>query len=297
MRSLLDQVLRHAVSPVTDTAIPGLSLSTLSRPGSGMPTLFAPVTCLILQGAKRVTIGDAVLQFDRARYFVASLDMPATGQILAASPARPYVAVGLALDRATIADLIAEMPRELIGRDGPSERSSFGISPVTPELLEAWGAMLALLDRPDDIANLAPMREREILYRLLRGPLGGHLCQFAQEDSRLSRIRRAIGRIRSQYDAPLRTATLADVAGMSVASFHRHFRAATGLSPLQYQKTLRLHAARRLLASGTEASSAAYAVGYESASQFSREYSRSFGLPPTRDRIDPTGMATNDAVA
>lgn len=284
MGSMLDRVVRHAASPCADTAIPRVSLSILSSPGSGGSTVLTPVTCLILQGRKQVTIGDTVLHYDSASYFVASLDLPATGLVSEASPEQPYVAVGLALDRVMLADLIAGMPPALIGSEpAPDDRACFGVAPVTDDLLEAWARLLALLDQPDDIAVLAEAREREILYRLLRGPLGGHLRQIAQDDSRLERIRRVIDWIRAHYDETLRTGMLAEIAGMSVASFHRHFRAATAMSPLQYQKTLRLHMARRLLVSGLEAGEAAYSVGYESASQFSREYSRAFGVPPSRD--------------
>lgn len=279
------RVMRHARSPCSSTAIPRLTLSMLSEPRSGTSTVHAPVTCLVLQGTKHVSIGDAVLQYDSASCFVASLDLPATGRVLCASPDRPYLAVGLALDREVLAELIASLPPGSIDHAGPSrtERPGFALGAVTADLLEAWAGLLALLDRPDDIPALAPAREREVLYRLLRGPLGGQLCQMAQEDGRLARIRRAMRWIREHYDETLPTARLADLAGMSVASFHRHFRAATAMSPLQYQKTLRLQAARRLLASGMAASRAAYSVGYASASQFSREYGRSFGLPPSRD--------------
>jgi len=279
------RVMRHAQSPCGGTTIPRLTLTMLSEPRSGTSTVHAPVTCLVLQGTKRVAIGDAVLQYDSASCFVASLDLPAMGRVLCASPDRPYLAVGLALDREVLAELIASLPAGSIDHAGLSraERPGFALGAVTADLLAAWAALLALLDRPDDIPALAAAREREVLYRLLRGPLGGHLCQMAQEDGRLARIRGTMNWIRQHYDDALPTARVADMAGMSVASFHRHFRAATAMSPLQYQKTLRLHAARRLLASGMAASRAAYSVGYASASQFSREYARFFGLPPSRD--------------
>lgn len=283
MRRLVTRCVA-APAPFTDTAIPRVKLGVLSAPGSGISTVFAPVMCLVLQGVKRVTIGDAMLRIDSSSYFIASLDMPATGQVLDASPERPFVAVGLMLDRATLAELIASMPPELIGRESMrAERPGFALGVVTEDLLAAWQGLLALLDRPDDIATLAPMREREILYRLLRGPLGGHLRRFAQEDGRIARVRRSIGWIRDHSEEVLRTAELAEIAGMSVATFHRHFRAATAMSPLQYQKTLRLHAARRLLVSGMDASHVAYSVGYESTSHFSRDYRRAFGVPPSRD--------------
>jgi len=292
------QAIRHANLPYDETVVPRLALATLTAPSSGIVSIYEPVTCLILQGTKQVMIGDRMLRYDSASYFVASLDLPAVSHVVEASPQRPYVAAALTLDRGMIADLIATMPADTIGAgftgiDGPS----FAVSAVTPDLIEAWAGLLALLDRPDDIAMLGPLREREILYRLLQGPLGGQLCQIAQEDSRLSQVRRAIEWMRGHYEEGLRTATLAEIAGMSVASFHRHFKAATAMSPLQYQKILRLHAARRLLAGGAEASRAAYAVGYESASQFSREYRRAFGLPPSHDAERLRGTAWQAAAA
>ncbi|WP_262982725.1 AraC family transcriptional regulator [Sphingobium sp. SCG-1] len=271
-----------------------MTLSTIFKPSTGVSTVHTPVTCLILQGAKRVSIGDAVLQYDNSSYFVASLDVPGTGQILEARPDAPYVAVGMRLDRSALAELVATMPTGLIDHGGTSPgRSSFALSAITPDLLDAWARLLALLDHPEDIAALAAAREREILYCLLKGHLGGQLCQMAQEDSRLARIRRTIHWIQGHYTEELRTVRLSEIAGMSVASFHRHFRAATAMSPLQYQKTLRLQAARRFLAAGWEASRAAYSVGYESATQFSREYSRAFGTPPSRDRMELIGRSTS----
>jgi len=282
--SICAQVLRHAVSPYYESPVPRLVVATQCAPTSGVATVYEPVTCLILQGTKQVVIGDAVLRYDASSYFVASLDLPAVGRVVEATADKPYVAAALRLDRALLADLIASMDPAAIGHDAPrGELTGFAVSAVTPEMLEAWAGLLALLDQPGDIAMLAPMREREILYRLLQGPLGGQLCAIAQEDSRLSRVRRAILWMHEHYEEMLRTSALAEIAGMSVASFHRHFKAATAMSPLQFQKTLRLHAARRLLASGSEASRAAYSVGYESASQFSREYARAFGMPPSRD--------------
>ena len=296
--SVRKQAMRHANSPYCATAIPRVVLASMSEPTSGMATVYEPVTCLILQGSKQVTIGDQVLRYDSASYFIASLDLPATSHVIDACPDKPYVSAALTLDRAVLADLIATMPEGSVGAgaagyDGPG----FAVSGMTAELLDAWAGLLALLDRPDDIAMLAPLREREILYRLLQGPLGGQLRAIAQDDGRMPQVRRAIAWMRSHYEEAVRTAALAEIAGMSVASFHRHFKAATAMSPLQYQKTLRLHAARRLLASGAEASRAAYSVGYESASQFSREYSRTFGLPPSRDAERLRGLPMTTGVA
>ncbi|MDB5468112.1 MAG: transcriptional regulator, partial [Phenylobacterium sp.] len=158
-------------------------------------------------------------------------------------------------------------------------------------LVDAWLRLLSLLDRPRDIRVLAPMLEREILYRLLQGPQAEVLRQVARADSRLSRVRRAIAWIRAHYDQQLRIAALAELAGMSPASLHRHFKAVTAMSPLQFQKSLRLQHARRLLMADQDAARAGYAVGYESASQFSREYARLFGAPPTRDAMRLRGDA------
>lgn len=287
--SICAQVLRHAVSPYYETPVPRLVVATQCAPTSGVATVYEPVTCLILQGTKQVVIGDQMLRYDASSYFVASLDLPAVGRVVEATPDKPYVAAALRLDRTVLADLIASMDPAAIGH-APGELAGFAVALVTEELVEAWAGLLGLLDRPGDVAMLAPMREREILYRLLQGPLGGQLCAIAQEDSRLSRVRRAILWMHEHYEEMLRTAALAEIAGMSIASFHRHFKAATAMSPLQFQKTLRLHAARRLLASGSEASRAAYSVGYESASQFSREYARAFGMPPSRDAERLRGM-------
>ncbi len=177
------------------------------------------------------------------------------------------------------------------------ETRGFGVSAVTPDLLDAWARLIALLDTPDDIPVLAPIHEREILYRLLKGPQGGVLRQIVRTDSRLSRVRQAIVWIRAHFDEMLRVEDLAERAGMSPASFHRHFKAVTAMSPLQYQKTLRLQEARRLLIASGGAARAAHMVGYESASQFSREYARMFGAPPHRDagRLRGGGAALEEA--
>jgi AraC-like DNA-binding protein len=234
--------------------------------------------CLVLQGAKRLMIGDRILRYDPACSFIASLELPASGCVIEATPERPYVGVSLILDRALLGELLPHAPERMDG-----DAAGFSVDPITPALLDAWEQLLALLDAPQDIAVLGPLREREILYRLLCGPQGPMLRQIVCENSRLSQVRRAIQWLQAHFDRKMRIEMLAEIAGMSVPSFHRHFKAATAMSPLQFQKTLRLQAARRLLATSVEASRAAYSVGYESASQFSREYARMFGAPPSRD--------------
>jgi AraC-like DNA-binding protein len=283
---------RHADGPSKSTAIPRLNLHAGHGPTPPVSGLLEPKFCLVLQGAKQIMIGEQVLRYDPATFFIASVELPVSGCIVEATPERPYMGLTLDLDRDALAALIADVP----GR-AEAETQAFAVSAVTPELLDPWCRLLGLLETPADIAVLAPLIEREILYRLLCGPQGGLLRQAAREDSRLAQVRQAIGWIRDHYDRPLRIEALADLAGMSVASFHRHFRAATAMSPLQYQKSLRLQQARRLLVASSEAARAAYAVGYESASQFSREYTRMFGLPPARDAVRLREAGLGEALA
>jgi AraC-like DNA-binding protein len=277
---------RHASGRRTETPIPRVAIN-LGRETTGpLPGLYEPMLCLVLQGAKEVMIGDRLLRYDTASYFIASVELPASGRIAQASHTQPYIAVSLALDREGLAGLLPDAPAR-----AEAHAAGFAISPVTPHLLDPWLRLLRLLDTPQDIPVLAPLIEREILYRLLQGPQGGALRQVARADSRLSQVRNAMAWIRMHYDKPLRVDALAESAGMSAASFHRHFKAATAMSPLQYQKTLRLQQARRLLIAEKDASQAGYAVGYESASQFSREYARLFGAPPARDALRLRGDA------
>jgi AraC-like DNA-binding protein len=269
---------RHAGYPERVASLPRLGLFVSHGKTCATSTLYRPMICLVLQGAKEVTIGSHMLRYDPASYFVATLELPVSGKIVEASPEQPYVCASLALDHDMIAALVPDVP----GRP-EAQGAGFAVSPVTSSLLDSWSRLLGLLDTPHDIPVLAPMFEREILYRLLQGPQGNVLRQIARADSRIAQVRQAICWIKAHYDEPLRIEALADLAGMSLASFHRHFKAATAMSPLQYQKKLRLQEARRLLIVNADATRAAYSVGYESASQFSREYARMFGAPPSRD--------------
>jgi len=279
-------VSRHADDRVVQTAIPGVRVSCARGPTIPLSGIFEPAVCFVVQGAKRVAIGDAVLRYDAASYFIVSLEVAATGFISEASDATPYLAVSLEIDRKALADLLIQLPER---QQGPTV--GFGVGTTTPELFGSLCRLLDLLDRPQDIPVLAPMLHREVLYRLLQGEQGDMLRQIARADSRLSQVRRALGWIRAHFDEPLRIEQLAALAGMSKASLHRHFKAAAAMSPLQYQKRLRLQEARRLLAANLDAQEAAYRVGYESVSQFSREYARLFGQPPGRDAGRMRGRA------
>ncbi|HEV7691672.1 MAG TPA: AraC family transcriptional regulator [Hyphomonadaceae bacterium] len=272
------QATRHGGPGTVQSAIPSVAITCAphtTQPAIGM---FQPRFCLVLQGAKEVTIGERRMRYDPNNYFIASLEVPASGCIIEASASHPYIGLSMGLDAEMLAALLTDFP----GRDD-NDTVSFAVSPVTADLLDPWVRLMRLLDTPADIPVLAPMIEREILYRLVQGPQGRTLRQIARADSRLGQVRRAIAWIREHFDQALRVEALAELAGMSTASFHRHFKAATAMSPLQYQKSIRLQQARRMLVTKQNAARVGYAVGYESASQFSREYARQFGLPPARD--------------
>ncbi|ANL68477.1 AraC family transcriptional regulator protein (plasmid) [Rhizobium phaseoli] len=277
----IDLALRHARSGMTVTPIQRLEIGVGQAISGTAPCLYRSMICFILQGSKDVVIHDTLLRYDSAQYLVSALDLPLSGQIHDADGGRPYVAVSLVLDPAVLAEIASTMPPV---RDADAPGIGIAINPMTPPLRDTLLRLLALLDTPADIPVLAPMAERELLYRLLQGPQGRLLRHIAQPEGALGRIRRAVEWIRDNQNGRLRIEALCDASGMSRASLHRHFVALTGLSPIQYQKQLRLQEARQLLLSGDRtASDVAFAVGYESASQFSREYLRQFGAPPVRD--------------
>jgi len=291
MQTMLDE-MRTLVARHTDRpAPPRLRLVVNSRTAPTEPAhgLYQPMLCFVLQGAKRVIIGERVVEYRAGHFLVASVDLPVIGQVIEASAEQPYMVVAVALDPASIAALLIDLPH---APDGEAE-AGISISPMTADLIDPLLRLTRLLDTPGDIAVMAPMLEREILYRVLLGPQGAILRQIARSDSRLSQVRRAIDWIRQHYAEPLRVEHLAGLAGMSASSFHRHFKAVTAMSPLAYHKQIRLQEARRrLIAAPAAAARVAYAVGYESASQFSREYTRLFGLPPIRDAARLRGSGT-----
>ena len=276
----LDIVTRHAATGMTQTLIPRLDIVVGEGSTGTAPCLYRSMICFILQGSKRVAINDTVLSYDSAQYSISALDLPLIGEIIDAGKGRPYVAVSLVLDPALLAELAATMPPV---HESDHKGMGVAVNPMTAPLRDTLLRLLSLLDNPADIPVLGPMIERELLYRLLQGPQGRLLRQIARPEGALERVRRAVTWIRDHPDTHLRIDTLCDASGMSRASLHRHFQAITGFSPLQYQKHLRLQEARQLLLSGSHsAADAAFAVGYESASQFSREYLRQFGAPPAR---------------
>lgn len=277
--SLRDEVLANAADDLTATKIPRVDFYRVSQPMALPPEIYSPFVSLILQGEKRLQVGAQSIRYSAGEMFTASFDLPATGEITEASEALPYLAVRLTLDFAAIRDLLHQMPVS----DIPASQPGIGVNQVNDTLADAWLRMVRLLAKPDEIGVMAPLVEREILYRLLQGPQGGVLRQAAEVNGHFAKIRKALVWLRTHYATAFRIEALAAIAGMSLSAFHRGFRACTGLSPLQYQKHLRLYEARNALAlrPGNVAAVAAD-VGYESLTQFTREYARLFGEPPAR---------------
>jgi AraC-like DNA-binding protein len=276
----LDALRAIAMSAGDTWTATGLPRVAMVRAEACSNQVYGPMLHLVLQGSKSLSIGGQVVHIEAPGYFIVPVALPALGQVTAQSGAAPYLAVCLALDPAIIAAMLADLPAAGKIPYG----SEVGVAQAGPDLIDAWLRMMQLVARPDDVAMMAPLIEREILFRVLQGPHGDVLRQIAHADSRLSQVRRAIDWIREHMAQPLRVGPLAALAGMSVAAFYRHFRAVTAMTPIQYQKSLRLLKARRLLLfEPFDAASVAFTVGYESASQFSREYARMFGLPPMRD--------------
>ena len=279
----INLLLRHTPTDgVHGCAVPGLQLIRASAPALPLPALYEPGLVLVLQGRKQATLGSEVLHYDPLHCLLVAMTLLPVGQVTEATPELPYLCLLLLSSPQTLADLLIEVGPAWGGTDTPADPArGLNLAPVSAELLDAALRLLRLLDAPQDVAVLAPMLRREVFYRVLTGPLGPRLRALAQEHSRGRRVGRAIELLQAHWDQPLRIEDLAAAAHMSPSSLHLHFKQLTALSPLQYQKQLRLQRARQLMLSeGLDAASAAHRVGYESPSQFSREYRRLFGAPP-----------------
>ncbi|MFV0359874.1 AraC family transcriptional regulator N-terminal domain-containing protein [Tropicimonas sp.] len=261
-----------------ETPVPGLVVSSATAPSGPFHGVYQPSLCVVLQGAKVSYLGAHPYRYDAGKCLIASLDVPIRAEITDASPDIPYVAIALGIEPSVVAELLLEQD---CGE--PPTSAALGVHPLPDELHDPLRRLLALPERPGDIPVLAPMIRREIVWRLLSGPQGTALRQIGLADSRMGRIGRATAWIRDHFTEPLSVPHLAALAAMSPATFHRHFRTATGMTPVQYRKRLRLQEARRLLLDGADVARTGYTIGYESASQFSREYRRLFGAPPGRD--------------
>jgi AraC-like DNA-binding protein len=280
LTKLAAAIERHTgADGVYDTAVPALRLSRFSTPTDLVALVYEPCVCVVVQGAKEVLLEEEAYHLDPAHSLLVSVDLPVEAHVVEASPGRPYLAVRLSLDPAVVGELLADgtpLP-------GPPGRG-IAVTPVGQSLLDAVGRLVALLGSPQDVGPLAPLALREITYRLLTGQQGWRLRQIATAGAPAHRIASAIRWLKERFADPLSVESLARQVGMSPSAFHLHFKGVTALSPLQYQKRLRLQEARRLmLGEGLDAAEAAFRVGYESPSQFGREYRREFGAPPRRD--------------
>lgn len=285
--SMLDElkqlILRHAASHAARPALPNVVLSSYFAPTQPVRHIAEPALALVVQGAKQVALGKQVFRYATGQYLIYLVDLPLSSNVIQASEEEPLLGLGLVLRPEAIASLLLESsapPK----KKGEQSKSSIAVSELSDDLLDPVVRLIRLLDKPNDIPILAQSIEREILWRLINGEQGVMVRQLGLADSRTMQIARAIKWIRDHYAETIRIERLADVAGMSTTSFYRHFLAATSLSPIQFQKHVRLQMARSLLASSLRGiADIGLAVGYESPSQFSREYHRLFGRPPRED--------------
>ncbi|MCK1638346.1 AraC family transcriptional regulator [Bradyrhizobium sp. 157] len=282
--TLLKAVRRYAEvyadpAGVARTPIPGLTTIRATAPSGLDYAISRPLVCLVLQGTKHVTMGNRAFTFRAGDSLLITADVPTVSRITRASIAVPYFSLVLDLDPAVIADLAVEMKAVPIAEGAPVHHE-----PTDAEVADAALRLIRLIERPASVPVLRTQLVREMHYWLLSGRHGAAIRRLGWPDGHAQRVARAVAVLRAEFTQPLRVARLAAVAGMSPSSFHQHFRTVTSLSPLQFQKQLRLIEARRLMLSdGVTSSSAAFAVGYESVSQFTREYGRMFGLPPVRE--------------
>lgn len=268
---------------VNATPLPGVSAIRVSRPGDEMThALHQPAVCLIAQGAKRVMLRTEAYAYDPSRVLVFTVDLPISAQVTRASRAEPYLCFRLDIDPIQVADIVVQS--NMAPSTAHAGRCGLYLTATTPELLDAVLRLMRLAGKPEEAPLLAPLAVREILFRLLQGPEGHRLASVAGGESHAGRVAKAIAWMKVNHSEPLRIDEMARRAHMSPSSFHQRFRELTSMSPLQYHKQLRLQEARRLmLAEGADAATASHRVGYQSPSQFSRDYGRQFGAPPARD--------------
>ncbi|TBL79470.1 AraC family transcriptional regulator [Paenibacillus thalictri] len=283
LQQLADLIRRHAPSNGTHpTAVSALTLMHAIQPSEPMESVYKPSICVVAQGAKTATLADETYRYDPSTYLVTSVELPIIGKIIEASPEIPYLSLKLSFDADVILDLIKETNHS--ASVASEACRGITVNRTSPALLEAIVRLIQLLNTPEDVPILAPLVIREILYRVLQSEQGALIRQFATIGTHAHNITQAIQRINRQYDRPLVIEQLAKSVNMSASAFHKHFKQVTAMSPLQYQKTVRLQEARRLmLTEAVQAADAAFRVGYESPSQFSREYARMYGRPPMLD--------------
>jgi AraC-like DNA-binding protein len=279
---IVELALRYSVPNGTQrTAVPALAVVRADRAQERVHSVHRPSLCLIVQGAKEVTVGSTVFRYKSPQFLFSSVDLPVTGAVTEATPGRPYLCLMLEIEPSMVLELASVGCVPAAASNGAS---AIFVGKSDARMTEAFARLLDCLSHPLDVEVLAPSVVREITYRLLRGPYGAAVRDLGTPGSQTERIAKAIEQLKHGFSEALRVDALARLAGMSVSSFHHHFKQVTRLSPLQFQKRLRLQEARRLLLShAAGAADVGFKVGYESPSQFSREYARLFGLPPIQD--------------
>ncbi|MBN3870135.1 AraC family transcriptional regulator [Nostoc sp. JL33] len=281
LAALIDRHTSGQRNGVYSTAFDSLEFMRQTEPATAIPGISEPLLTIVVQGKKEVLLNEETHQYGIAQYLVLSVDLPVRGCVVEATPERPFLGFKLNLNPVQLCEIIAQIKLDIGKKE--SVRGLF-VSNADFSLIDCATRLIKLLDTPQDISFLAPMIVREIYYRLLVGEQGEAVRQIATAGSSMQRIAEVIKRLKADFTKPLRIEELAEQANISASSFHRHFKAVTSMSPLQYQKQLKLLSARQMmLIEDIDATQAAYQVGYESASQFSREYARMFGAPPIRD--------------
>jgi AraC-like DNA-binding protein len=281
---LADRIARAIPRDGRAEVQPGLFFNRASSPTAPVHGVLEPSFCVIAQGSKDILLGDERFRYDPAHYLITTLGVPAAGQVVQATRERPYLSIRLVLDPSVVTSVMVDSGAASPRPDAAASVKSVDVSALDANLLDATLRLVRLLASPSEYRVLAPLVTRELVYRLLTGAQAGRLRQIATVGGHSHRMARAVTRLRENFDKPLRIEHMARELGMSVSGFHAHFKAVTAMSPLQFQKQLRLQEARRLMLSeNLDAAEAGYRVGYDDASHFSREYKRHFGEPPVRD--------------
>lgn len=281
-KELIERMTRAVPEDGLLEVFPGLILGRFSRPTERVYSVFKPSFCVIPQGSKEVLLGEDTFRYDPGHYLIATVDLPVVTRVVEASEEEPYLGFQLYLDSSVVASVMMESGIEI--KKGDASVKAMGVSPIDADLLDAVVKLVRLLDTPEEIKFLAPLTIREIIYRLLRGEQKARLGHLLVSEGDTRRISRAVEQLRENIDQPLNIESIARELGMSVSGFHHHFKSVTAMSPLQFQKHVRLQEARRMmLGEALDVASASSRVGYEDPSCFSREYKKLFGTPPQQD--------------